>query len=157
MNNTDQKRMQVTQEGLENLKKELKKLKEEKRPVAVERLARARSYGDLSENSEYTSSKEDLRLLDEQIAELEEAINSAKVVKKSSANGEIQVGSQVEVEVNGKKKDYKIVSEMEADPVNSKISASSPIGEALLGKKKGDKFKVTTPGGEVEYLVKKVS
>lgn len=148
----------VTAEGLEKLKAELKELKATKRPEMVKRVARARDYGDLSENSEYSNAREELNLIDQRIEELEEALRSAQVVKKhKDDDNQVGVGEVITVKTNGTTKTYTLVGEMEADPTENKISVSSPIGKALLGKKEGEDVNIETPGGKVTYKVVKVT
>jgi len=141
-----------TKEGLEALKKEYEDLLKVKRPVAVTRLSDAREAGDLSENSEYVSAKQDLSFMDGRIAELEVILHSAKIISKTS-NGKIDVGSRVTLHLNGKKDIYHLVGEWEADPMNRKISNESPLGKALLGKKIGDEVEVSAPAGKIKYKI----
>ena len=145
--------IKLTKQGLLSLQNELKELVEVKRPKLVERLANARSQGDLSENSDYQSAKEELEFLDGRIDELEEVLKRASVVKESNGNSGIGVGTKVTVKVNGKKTVFDIVGEWEADPVNKKIAHDSPLGAALLGKKVGDKAEVEAPAGKVLYEI----
>ncbi len=131
--------IKLTKTGLETLKKELAELLDIKRPKLVDRLSNARSQGDLSENSDYQSAKEELEFLDGRIDELTEVIKTA-VVANDSKNGDgVGVGTKVTVKVNGKENVFNVVGDWEADPVNKKISDSSPLGLALVGKKVGDK------------------
>ena len=123
-----------------------------KRPELVSRLAAARSQGDLSENSEYASARQDLAFIDGRIAELEVVINEAKVVA-SHSKSKVDVGCKVTLHVNGKKDTYIIVGEWEADPAQRKISNSSPLGKALLGKKVGEKVQVEAPVGKIVYKI----
>jgi transcription elongation factor GreA len=144
----------LTKIGKENLQKELDELVNNKRPKLVERLSYARSQGDLSENSDYQSAKEELDFLDGRIDELQEVLQNASVVSVSK-NGKtgVDVGTKVTVKVNGNKTVFNIVGEWEADPVNKKISESSPLGLALAGKKVGDKAEVEAPAGRVLYEI----
>lgn len=146
-------KIQVTKQGFEDLKKELDKLANTKRPKLVERLSYARSQGDLSENSDYHNAKEELDFLDGRIAELKEVINNAKVVGKNNGNGKVAVGTKVVLKVKDKEHIYDIVGEWEADPVNKKISHSSPLGQALVGKKVGESAEVEAPAGKVVYEI----
>ena len=148
-----QKLLQMTKEGLEALKKELDELVNVKRPRIVERLANARQQGDLSENSDYANAKEELEFLDGRIQELEEVLKKASVVSGISKAQGVAVGTRVTVKVNGDKHDYKIVGEWEADPANRKISPESPLGQALFGKKVGDKIEVEAPAGKLRYEI----
>src|SRR5258706_10419691 len=143
--------VQLTKEAFETLKGELKELNEVKRPKLVERLGHAMSQGDLSENSDYQSAKEELEFLDGRIDELEEVVKNADVVT-TSGNG-VEVGTKVTVKVNGKETVFDIVGEWEADPMKKKIAHDSPLGLALLGKNVGDKTEVEDPAGRIQYEV----
>lgn len=149
--NTVQK-IVMTREGLSELKKELDELVNSKRPEAVSRLSVARGQGDLSENSEYAAAKQDLAFIDGRIAELEKVISEAQVVSNHSKS-KVDVGSRVTLHVNGKKDTFTIVGEWEADPMQKKISNSSPLGKALLGKKVGEKIEVEAPVGKIAYKI----
>jgi transcription elongation factor GreA len=144
--------VKLTKEGLEGLKNELAALRDVQRPKIVERLANARSQGDLSENSDYQTAREELDFLDGRIEELEEVIKTASVATVSKADG-VGVGTKVTVKVDGSKVVFDIVGEWEADPVNKKISSDSPLGKALAGKKVGDKVEVDAPAGNVTYEI----
>ena len=146
-------KIQITKQGLKDLKKELDKLVNTKRPKLVERLSNARSQGDLSENSDYQNAKEELNFLDGKISELEGVINNAEVVSGKNNNGEIAVGAEVTLKIKDEEHVYYIVGEWEADPVSKKISHNSPLGQALVGKKKGEKVEVKAPAGKVVYEV----
>lgn len=145
--------IKITKQGLEALKKEFSLLVEEKRPKLVERLANARTQGDLSENSDYQSAREELEFLDGRIEEIEEVMKRASVVSTKNGGSEIGVGTKVTLRVNGKDHFYEVVGEWEADPVNKKISHTSPLGQALLGKKKGEVVEVEAPAGKVVYEI----
>lgn len=144
--------IKLTKEGLEALKKELIELRDIKRPKLVDRLANARSQGDLSENSDYQSAKEELEFLDGRIEELEEVIKTAAVVSVAKKGG-IDIGAKVTVKVNGNKVIFNIVGEWEADPINKKISHDSPLGKALVGKSTGDVVEVEAPAGKIKYEI----
>ena len=145
--------IKLTKVGLEALKKELADLLDVKRPKLVDRLANARSQGDLSENSDYQSAKEELEFLDGRIDELTEVVQTA-VVADGVKNGDgVGVGTKVTVKVNGKENVFDVVGDWEADPVNKKISDSSPLGLALIGKKVGDKAEVEAPAGKILYEI----
>ena len=147
------KQTQVTKDGLEALKKELNGLVEVKRPKMVARLANARSQGDLSENSDYQNARDELEFLDGRISELEEVIRSAVVVQSNGSKNEVVMGTIVKLKVNDQEHQFSIVGEWEADPAAKKISHTSPLGEALMGKKKGDKVEVEAPAGKMVYEV----
>lgn len=147
--------VKVTKQGLTALKKEHEELINLKRPKMVDRLSYARSQGDLSENSDYQSAREELEFLDGRIEELEDVIKNAKVVETSAKNGDIGigVGTKVTVKVNGKENTFDIVGEWEADPINKKIAHDSPLGLALVGKKVGDMAEVVAPAGKIIYEI----
>ena len=142
----------VTREGLTELKKEHDELVQSKRPEAVTRLANARGQGELTENSEYTAAKQDLAFIDGRIAELEQVLHEAKVVSSHSRK-KVDVGCKVTLTIKGKKEIFTIVGEWEADPAQKKISHSSPLGQALMGKKPGDHVEVEAPAGKILYKI----
>lgn len=150
------KQVQLTKEGFDNLKRELDELINVKRPKLVERLSYARSQGDLSENSDYHNAKDELDFLDGRISELEEILRNVVVSDSEAKRGEVGVGTQVTLRVDGRKHVYTIVGEWEADPVNKKISHTSPLGRALMGKKVGEKVEVEAPAGKITYEILKV-
>jgi len=142
----------LTKEGLDTLKAEYDELANVKRPAAVVRLANAREQGDLSENSEYTDAKQALAFMDGRILELEEVLHGVKVVT-SHPKGQIGVGCKVTLHINGKKEEFTVVGEWEADPASKKISHESPLGKALMGKKVGEKVEVEAPAGKILYKI----
>jgi transcription elongation factor GreA len=147
----------LTKDGLQELTDELRNLKEEKLPKLIERVAKARSFGDLSENSEYTNSREDLSFVEGRIEEIEEIISKAKVIQANPSNNEVvSLGSKVTVQLNGKQHVFTVVGEWEADPAEKKISQDSPLGRALIGKRKGEEVQVEAPAGKVNYTILKV-
>lgn len=153
----------VTKEGLKKLKEELDTLKDVRRKEIAERLKEAISYGDLSENSEYQEAKNDQAFVEGRILELEQMIKNAQIIseKKTEAKTkDVQIGTSVTVLDKNNGTDpvvYTIVGSTEADPSDHKISNESPVGKALLGKKKGDVIEVQTPGGKIRYEVLKVA
>ncbi len=147
------KAITLTKEGYEQLQRELKELKEVKRPEVIARLKSARELGDLSENTEYQSAKEDQSFVEGRIQELELMLKSAKVIEKSHDSSMIGIGSKVTVTLDGDKIDYEIVGPTESDMENNRISSEAPVGRALLGHKAGDVITVTAPGGEVKYKI----
>ncbi|MCX7996440.1 MAG: transcription elongation factor GreA [Patescibacteria group bacterium] len=149
-------KVQLTQEGFDQLQKELNELKNVIRPVLLERLAAARAMGDLRENSEYSAAKEEQGLIEGRILELEQLIANAEVITTTGKSNRVQIGCDVEVEVNGKIESYSIVGEFEADPMNKKLSPTSPIGKALMGKKIGDTVEVEVPIGKMVFKIVKV-
>lgn len=147
------KQIQMTKEGLGTLKKELDEMVNDKRPRLVERLANARSQGDLTENSDYSNAKEELEFLDGRISELENVLKTATIVSGNRKKDGVAVGTRVTVKVSGEKHIYNMVGEWEADPVNKKISPESPLGQALVGKKVGEKAEVQAPAGKLIYEI----
>lgn len=147
------KKIQLTKEGYENLQKELKNLLEVKKPQAVDRLSKARAMGDLSENSEYVAAKEDLALVEGRTQEVEEILKTAEVVTNHNGNHAVDVGVTVTVEADGKQDVFQIVGEFEADPMNKKLSHTSPIGKALIGKRVGEVVEVAIPAGKILYKI----
>jgi transcription elongation factor GreA len=146
-------KIQLTEKGLLALKKELDDLLTTTRPALIDRLSNARSQGDLSENSDYQNAKEELEFLEGKIAELESVIKNAKVVTDSGNGSNVGVGTMVTVRVNGVKTTFEIVGEWEADLIKKKISHTSPLGSALVGKKVGEKIEVEAPVGKVVYEI----
>ena len=144
--------LKLTKTGLKALKIELAGLMDDKRPKLVSRLSYAREQGDLMENSDYQSAKEELEFLDGRIDELSDVIKTA-IVTDDSKSGGVGVGTKVTVKVNGKETVYGIVGEWESDPMNKKISDTSPIGLALVGKKIGDRAEVEAPAGKIVYEI----
>ena len=147
--------IQLTPQGHQTLQKELDKLQNHKRPALVDRLAYARSQGDLSENSDYQNARQELEMLDNRIADIQITLNQAKVIQKAST-GQVSLGHHVTVEVGSAKKTFEIVSQFEANPAKGKISSESPIGNALMGKKPGDQVKIQTPSGTTAYTILKI-
>lgn len=147
------KKIQLTQEGFNNLQDELKELQTVKRPATVDRLQKARSMGDLKENSGYQAAREELGELDGRILEVQYILKNAELVTTAVSDTVISLGKKIEVDVSGIKKTISIVGEFESDPMNGKLSSTSPIGVALLGKKIGDKIDVTTPAGVMIYEI----
>lgn len=147
------KSITLTKEGHEQLVKELKELKEVKRPEVISRIKSAQELGDLSENAEYQTAKEDQSFVEGRIQELEIILKTAKVVEKQHSTTMVGIGSVVTVDIEGDEITYEIVGPTESDMERSRISSESPVARALLGRKKGEKVTVTAPGGEVEYKI----
>ncbi len=143
----------LTREGLTELKREYNTLMNVKRPDAVQRLSDARDLGDLSENSEYAAAKQDLTFIDGRILELEEIIHGAKLISGTHTKSLVDLGCKVILHVDGKKEEFMLVGEWEADPNEKKISHESPLGKALMGKKVGDKVEVEAPVGKLTYKI----
>ena len=149
----------VTKEGLEALEKEYEHLVTVGRKDAAEKLKVARSFGDLSENSEYDEAKNDQAIMEARIADLEVMLKKAVVVEESEINaGKVNVGSTVTVRIvtpdgNTAEKQYKIVGSNEADPRSGKISDESAVGKALMGNTVGAEIEVETQRGTVKYFI----
>ncbi len=150
----------MTSEGKIKLEKELENLKTVKRKEVVERIKIARSFGDLSENSEYDAAKDEQAFVEGRISTLENMVRNAKIIQEDDMNSDIvQLGKKVTfVELpDGDKETYTIVGSAEADPFEGKISNDSPIAKSLLGHKVGAKVNVQTPGGEMSVKIVEVS
>lgn len=148
----------MTADGLDKIKNELVELKTTKRKEIAQRIQSARELGDITENSEYESALEEQAFVEGKIEELEEVVNRAEVIEKANLKEQsVNVGSRVRVHLEGTEHEYEIVGELEADPTNNKISHESPLGQALLGKKVGDRINVEAPVGRLTYTVLKIS
>ena len=135
------KLFRLTQAGIDELKTELKKLMAQRKAVA-ERIRYARELGDLSENAEYQTAREEQDRLEGRISEVEHILQNVQTINKPKSNGEVKLGSTVELKAGSKTQKFQVVGTIEADPMNGKISDESPIGKALLGKKVGDKVEI---------------
>jgi transcription elongation factor GreA len=146
----------MTQAGKDKLVQEIEYLKSVKRKEVVERIKTARSFGDLSENSEYDSAKEEQAFVEGRITTLENMIRNAKIIEESEMTSDaVSLGRSVTfVELpNGEEETYTIVGSAEADPFEGKISNDSPIAKSLIGKKVGEEVSVQTPGGEMSVRI----
>jgi transcription elongation factor GreA len=146
------KEILITQEGLDKLQQELHELTTIRRPEIVNRIKVAKELGDLSENAEYTSAKEEQSFVEGRIQEIEQVLKQAKVVAENHT-GTIGIGTTVTFSVDGDKDSFELVGPTESDPEKGKISVDSPVGQALLGHKVKDKVKVETPDGSVVYEI----
>lgn len=154
-------RVVLTKNGAQALQSELKRLKSVERPTVIAAIAEARSHGDLSENAEYDAAKEQQGFIEGRIAELENSLSIAEVIdpKKIAVEGKVLFGSMVKLYEVEKAKEvtYQLVGNLEADLETGKISISSPIGKALLGKFEGDEVQVNAPSGQILYEILEVS
>jgi transcription elongation factor GreA len=149
-------RMPITKAGLTRLKDELKRLKAVERPKIVKEIAEARSHGDLSENAEYHAAKEKQSHLEGRLRQVEHWIASSEVIDVAKVKGDrVVFGATVTLAdaESGDEVRYQVVGELEADLKHGKISVTSPIARALIGKQEGDIVKVKSPGGEHEYEI----
>ncbi|HRN97442.1 MAG TPA: transcription elongation factor GreA [Candidatus Saccharibacteria bacterium] len=149
------KMYQITTAGKKELEKELVELKSRRGEIA-DKLANARDFGDLSENAEYDSAREEQGLLETRVAEIEDILLNADIIKSGSKT-KVALGSKVELKTGKKLVSYTVVGPVEADPLSGKISNESPIGASLFGKKVGDKAVITTPKGSVTYEIASIS
>jgi len=153
-------RVLLTVKGAEQLGAELKHLKSVERPKVIEEIAVARAHGDLSENAEYDAAKESQGFIEGRIKELEANLSIAEVIDPSKLNvsGKVVFGTLVTLyDIDADKEvTYQVVGDLEADIDQGKISISSPIGRALIGKFEGDEFTFNAPAGEKAYEVIKV-
>ncbi|MEG0285724.1 MULTISPECIES: transcription elongation factor GreA [Vagococcus] len=150
----------MTLEGKEKLEQELEELKTVKRKEIVERIKIARSFGDLSENSEYESAKDEQAFVEGRITTLENMIRFAQIIDNNNVSkDEVSIGRTVTfIELpDGEEEEYTIVGSAEADPFSGKISNDSPIAKALIGNKLNDTVTISTPGGDMEVRITKIS
>lgn len=148
--------IQLTKEGLEKLKVELKELLEAKRPEVAKRIQTARENGDISENAEYDSARLEQSTVESRIGELEEIIRNAKVSDVKIDKDVVGLGAKVTVHIDGDEDTFHLVGAPEANPSEKKISHESPLGIALLGKKVGEKVGVDAPVGKLTYTIKRI-
>ena len=148
----------LTQEGLEEIKKELEELKMVKRPQVIEALKEARAQGDLSENAEYDAARNEQAVVESRIKELEAMLENVKVIEKTSTDI-VSLGCNVTIEYvdDNEKEEYSIVGSKEADPFSNKISNESPIAKAILGQKKGATVSVDSTNGKYDVKIIAVS
>ncbi|HLR80582.1 MAG TPA: transcription elongation factor GreA [Bacillota bacterium] len=149
----------MTQEGKEKLEEELLYLKSEKRKEVVERIKIARDFGDLSENSEYDSAKEEQAFVETRIAQVEKMIRNAVIIENDNENEDIvSLGKSVTFKElpDGEEETFTIVGSAEADPFEGRISNDSPMAKSLLGQEVGAEVSVTTPGGDIQVKILKV-
>ena len=155
-----QQDMLLTSEGIQNYEKELEHLKSVVRKEVAEKIKEARSFGDLSENSEYDEAKNEQAKVEARISEIENILKHAKIMDESELSNEhIHIGSKVKVHDFDFDEDteYQIIGSGEADPFNGKISDESPVGAALIGHKVGDTVIAETPNGEVKFKILEIS
>lgn len=150
------KKFSLTQTGIDELQAELASLIAERGPVA-EKIKTAREFGDLSENAEYQTARQEQEKLEARISEIENILNNVEVIKQPKGDSKVQLGSTVTLKNNGKTKKFQVVGTIEADPLEGKISDESPIGQALLGKKLGDDVEIKTPAETTTYKITDIS
>ncbi|MDO8515641.1 MAG: transcription elongation factor GreA [bacterium] len=143
----------LTQERLDELKKELETLKRDRRIEVADQLKRAKEFGDLSENAEYAEAREEQSRIEGRIFELDELLKKAKIITKTSGSDTVEIGSTVKVKKGENILTYTIVGSDESKPEENKISNESPLGRAFLNHRVGDDVSVHTPAGNVMYQV----
>jgi transcription elongation factor GreA len=143
----------LSKEGLEKLRAELDEMVSVKRPEVAQRIHDAKEHGDLSENAEYEDAKNEQAFVEGRIQTLEALIKNATIIAQSHSTDHVQIGSTVAVESSDGKETFTIVGSTEAKPTEGRISNESPVGRALLGKKKGDKVLVRVPAGDFTYKI----
>ncbi|TFB24887.1 transcription elongation factor GreA [Filobacillus milosensis] len=155
----EEKSFYMTEEGKAKLEQELDELKTVRRPEVVERIKVARSFGDLSENSEYDAAKDEQAFVEARVAQVENMIRNAVIIENDDENSDVvQLGKSVKfIELpDGDEEEYQIVGSAESDPFEGRISNDSPMAQSLLGKKIGDQVTVQTPGGEIDVKIVEV-
>ena len=149
----------LTQEGYENLKQEIEHLSTTKRREVADRIRLAREFGDIAENAEYDDAKNEQAMLEHKIAQLEERLLSARVItKKEISKDTVSVGSKVRIRDVAAKQtfEYHIVGSAEANPAENKLSNESPVGKAIMGKKKGEIVEVAAPRGARKFKIMEI-
>ncbi|HEY1835317.1 MAG TPA: transcription elongation factor GreA [Candidatus Saccharimonadales bacterium] len=147
------KQFRLTKDGIAELEAELKALIAERSAVA-DRIKTAREFGDLAENAEYQSARQEQEKNESRIAEIEHILQNADLIKAPKSDGKVLLGSTVNLKSsNGKAKEFQVVGTVEADPLNGKISDESPIGRALLGQKVGESVEIKTPAETTVYKI----
>ena len=150
------KKFSLTQSGIDELQKELAALIGERGPVA-EKIKTAREFGDLSENAEYQTARQEQEKLENRISEVEHILNNVEVIAKPTGDSKVQLGSTVKLKGAKGEKEFQVVGTVEADPLSGKISDESPIGQALLGKKEGDEVEIVTQAETNTYKIVDIS
>lgn len=151
------KQFYLTRDGVTELQTELEELISQRGPIA-ERIKTAREFGDLAENAEYSSARQEQEIVEGRISELEHILQNVEVIKKPKGDSKVQLGSSVKLKSpSGKTKEFQVVGTVEADPLNGKISDESPIGQALLGKKEGESVEIVTPAETSTYKIVDIS
>lgn len=149
--------MYISKEGFEKLQKELAELQVQRVEI-TQKIKEAREFGDLSENAEYQEARTKQSFIEGRVEEIESILKNGEVVDgRSKSKDVVGVGSEVLVKTNGSEKTYKLTGSDEASPLEGKISHESPLGEALMGRREGDKIALETPDGNREYAILKIS
>ena len=147
----------LSKDGLEKLRTELEEMTSVKRPEVAQRIHDAKEHGDLSENAEYEDAKNEQAFVEGRIQTLEAMIKNATLIDEHTSSDHVQIGSTVKVDGDDGPETFQIVGSAEAKPAAGKISNESPVGRALLGKKKGEKIVVKVPAGDFAYTIIEIS
>jgi transcription elongation factor GreA len=150
----------LTSEGYEKLKQEIEYLANDKRREVADRIRVAREFGDIAENSEYDDAKNEQALLEHRIAQLEERLRNARVISKREISSDVvSIGSKVRLRDMDAKEtiEYHIVGSAEANPSENKLSNESPVGKAIMGRKKGEVVEVTAPRGALKFKILEIA
>jgi transcription elongation factor GreA len=151
------KEVVLTREGFEKLKAEIEEMQTVRRHEVAERIKEAREFGDISENSEYDDAKNEQAMLEARIATLEERLRDATVIETDEISTDVvALGSTVDLETPAGKATYQVVGSAESDPDQARLSNESPIGRAIMGKKKGETVDVVTPSGPIKVKILKI-
>lgn len=151
------KQFHLTQQGVNELKKELDELVALRSEIA-NRIKTAREFGDLSENMEYSAARQDQERNEARIAEIDHILSNVQIITAPKNDSKVMLGSTVKLKSTaGKTKEFQVVGTVEADPLNGKISDESPIGQALMGKKEGEKIEIKTPAETTTYSIVDIS
>lgn len=151
------KQFHLTQQGVDELKKELDELIALRSDIA-NRIKTAREFGDLSENMEYSAARQDQERNENRITEIEHILANVQVITAPKSEDKVVLGSTVKLKSDsGKSKEFQVVGTVEADPLSGKISDESPIGQALMGKKTGDKVEIKLPAETITYKIVEIS
>ena len=147
----------ISRDGLDKLRAELDEMVGVRRPEIAQRIHDAKEHGDLSENAEYEDAKNEQAFVEGRIAALESMIKNATLIDEHASTDHVGIGSTVTVTIDGETESFTIVGSAEAKPTDGRISNESPVGRALLGRKKGDKVVVKVPAGDFTYTITKIS
>ena len=153
MDATMKKDVYLTKEGVEKLKAELEDLVKVQRPKVASELKEAKEYGDLSENASWDAAKDHQSFIEGRIAELEHIMRNVVVIKAPKSSQKVSIGSTVHLDIENGKQIYTIVGSTEANPTEGRISNESPIGQALMGKAKGEEVEISVPSGSMTFKI----
>ena len=147
----------ISKDGLDKLRHELEELVSARRPEIAQRIHDAKEHGDLTENAEYEDAKNEQAFVEGRIQTLSALVKNAVVIEEHHSSTHVQIGSKVTLQSDDGKESFQIVGSAEAAPAEGKISNESPVGRALLGRKKGDEVTVSVPAGDYKYKILSIS